>query len=86
MKHLYGRSLVVVVSIAVCMSHPATAQILLNPVGGTFSQPVYVTSAKDGRDRLFIVEQPGRIKVLQPGATTPCFSASAAPTRSATSW
>jgi hypothetical protein len=30
-----------------------------------------VSSARDGTNRLFIVEQPGRIDVLQPGATTP---------------
>ncbi|MGE5849288.1 MAG: PQQ-dependent sugar dehydrogenase, partial [Candidatus Methylomirabilota bacterium] len=32
---------------------------------------LYVTSARDGTNRLFIVEQGGVIKVLQPGATTP---------------
>lgn len=35
------------------------------------SQPVYLTSAKDGTNRRFIVEQVGRIQVLQAGATTP---------------
>src|SRR2546426_2844290 len=35
------------------------------------SSPVYVTHSRDGTNRLFIVEQPGRIKVLQSGATTP---------------
>jgi glucose/arabinose dehydrogenase len=35
------------------------------------SSPVYVTHSRDGTNRLFIVEQPGRIKVLQPGATLP---------------
>jgi len=30
-----------------------------------------VTNAHDGSDRLFILEQEGRIKVLQPGVTTP---------------
>jgi glucose/arabinose dehydrogenase len=33
--------------------------------------PVYLTSAHDGSNRLFIVEQGGRIKVLQPGAVAP---------------
>ena len=32
---------------------------------------VFVTNAKDGSNRLFIVQQAGIIKVLQPGATTP---------------
>src|SRR3970282_2073322 len=34
------------------------------------SSPLYVTHAHDGTNRLFIVEQPGRILVLQPGAGT----------------
>ncbi|MGB8508067.1 MAG: PQQ-dependent sugar dehydrogenase [Pyrinomonadaceae bacterium] len=46
--------------------------IQLEPVLTTgLSSPVYMTNAHDGTDRLFIVEQGGRIKVLQPGATTP---------------
>lgn len=35
------------------------------------NQPVLVTNAGDGTRRLFIVQQTGIIKVLQPGATTP---------------
>ena len=35
------------------------------------SGPVYVSNAHDGSNRLFVVEQAGRIKVLQPGAATP---------------
>lgn len=35
------------------------------------NSPVYVTNARDGRNRLFIVEQPGQIKVLAPGASAP---------------
>ena len=35
------------------------------------TSPLYVTNAHDGSGRLFIVEQEGQIKVLQPGATTP---------------
>lgn len=35
------------------------------------SSPLFVTSARDGSNRLFIVQQGGIIKVLQPGATTP---------------
>ncbi|HEV8663317.1 MAG TPA: PQQ-dependent sugar dehydrogenase [Candidatus Methylomirabilis sp.] len=47
------------------------AAIELEPVLTGLSSPLYLTSARDGTNRLFIVEQPGRIKVLQPGATTP---------------
>lgn len=35
------------------------------------TSPLYVTHARDGSNRLFVVEQAGRIKVLPPGATTP---------------
>src|SRR5215813_3269277 len=35
------------------------------------SSPVYVTNAHDGSNRLFILEQAGRIKVVQPGSTSP---------------
>lgn len=50
---------------------PTGAEIALVPLVGGLSAPVYVTHARDGTGRLFIVEQAGRIKVLQPGATTP---------------
>jgi uncharacterized protein (TIGR03437 family) len=36
---------------------------------GPLSSPVLVTSAHDGSNRLFIVEQTGRIRVLLPGVT-----------------
>src|SRR5574341_834716 len=35
------------------------------------NNPVYITNAHDGSNRLFILEQAGRIKVLLPGATAP---------------
>ncbi len=54
--------------------HPTTSAqtaIQLISVASGLNNPVYVTSARDGSNRLFIVEQPGRIKVLPPGATAP---------------
>ncbi|HTG18022.1 MAG TPA: PQQ-dependent sugar dehydrogenase, partial [Blastocatellia bacterium] len=45
--------------------------IELAPVLSGLSSPVFVTNARDGSNRLFIVEQSGRIKVLQPGASAP---------------
>ena len=42
-----------------------------NFITGLSNTPVYLTHAKDGSRRLFIVEQGGVIKVLQPGSTTP---------------
>jgi glucose/arabinose dehydrogenase len=49
---------------------PQTAASLV-PVLSGLSAPLYLTSAHDGSNRLFIVEQGGRIKVLQPGASAP---------------
>jgi glucose/arabinose dehydrogenase len=49
----------------------AAAAVPLVPVLSGLTGPLYVTSAHDGSNRLFIVEQAGRIKVLQPGATAP---------------
>src|ERR1044071_8309373 len=45
--------------------------ITLVPVVTGLSSPIYVTNAHDGSNRLFIVEQGGIIKVLQPGSSTP---------------
>ncbi len=56
-------------------SNRATAQtsttLRLVPVLSGLEGPLYVTSAHDGSNRLFVVEQDGRIKVLQPGASAP---------------
>jgi glucose/arabinose dehydrogenase len=54
---------------AVCFPSEAGALQLQSVLTG-LSSPVYVTHAHDGTNRLFIVEQPGRILVLQPGAGT----------------
>jgi glucose/arabinose dehydrogenase len=45
--------------------------IRLEPFLTGLTNPVYVTSARDGSNRLFIVQQGGIIKVLQPGSNTP---------------
>lgn len=49
----------------------AAISIQLQPVVSGLDEPLYLTSARDGSTRLFIVEKAGRIKVLQPGSTTP---------------
>jgi uncharacterized repeat protein (TIGR01451 family) len=49
----------------------ANASITLEPFLSGLDQPVFVGNARDGSNRLFIVEQPGRIRVLQPGETLP---------------
>ncbi len=48
---------------------PAIA--LQSMVDASLTSPLFVTHAGDGTERLFIVEQPGAIKVLQPGSMTP---------------
>ncbi|HYP26232.1 MAG TPA: PQQ-dependent sugar dehydrogenase [Blastocatellia bacterium] len=50
---------------------PNLVPIQLTPVVEGLSSPVYVTNARDGSNRLFIVEQGGIIKVLQPGSSAP---------------
>jgi glucose/arabinose dehydrogenase len=50
---------------------PTHAQLRLDPVLSGLVSPVFATSAGDGSNRLFIVEQPGLIKVLPPGASSP---------------
>ncbi len=47
---------------------PSTVRIKLEPVLSGLSSPLYITNAHDGANRLFILEQAGRIRVLQPGA------------------
>jgi glucose/arabinose dehydrogenase len=50
---------------------PGDFRIELAPVLSGLNSPVFVTNAHDGSGRLFIVEQPGTIKVLQPNASQP---------------
>jgi glucose/arabinose dehydrogenase len=47
------------------------ASIQLVRVASGLSNPLFVTHAHDGTNRLFILEQGGTMKVLQPGASTP---------------
>ena len=56
---------------ALCFGEAAVPPIKLVPVLTGLTSPVYVTSARDGTDRLFVVEQAGVIKVVGPGETTP---------------
>lgn len=47
-----------------------STQIVLTPVVTGLADPVFVTNAKDGTNRLFITELSGIIKVVQPGASS----------------
>src|SRR5205085_6542512 len=46
-----------------------TTRIVLEPSVAGLSQPVFFTNAKDGTNRRFVIEQVGRIRVLQPGSS-----------------
>jgi glucose/arabinose dehydrogenase len=61
-------------------STQSTLPVRLGLVATNLSSPVYVTNAHDGSNRLFIVEQGGRIKVLQPGTNTPTVFLDITPT------
>mgnify|MGYP002778907729 CR=1 FL=1 len=65
-------ALIIVVSVTVLAQNPqpAAGAIRLQPFLSGLSQPVFVTSARDGSRRLFVVQQRGIIKVVQPGSTT----------------
>ena len=45
--------------------------VTLESIVTGLDSPVYVTHAQDNTNRLFILERPGRIQVLQPGTTQP---------------
>lgn len=50
---------------------PSPFTIRLQPfITGGISSPVFMTNAKDGSNRLFVVQQGGIIKVVQPGSGT----------------
>ena len=44
--------------------------VTLEPLVAGLDQPLFLTHAHDGSNRKFIVEQPGRILVMQPGASS----------------
>lgn len=50
---------------------PATVRLAWTARTPVFEQPVAVTSAKDGTNRLFVVEQTGRVKVWPPRTASP---------------
>src|SRR5687767_3745945 len=62
---------VYVLLLVFCGSFLNALALELQPFLSGLSSPVYVTSAKDGTRRIFVVERGGRIKVVQPDSTSP---------------
>ncbi|HSK46726.1 MAG TPA: PQQ-dependent sugar dehydrogenase [Coriobacteriia bacterium] len=46
-------------------------ELRLEPVARGFDQPLFLTNAGDGSNRLFVVEQTGRIRIVRNGRVTP---------------
>ncbi len=67
MKHL---TLLFAFFLTACAQAQTNPSIQLQPILTGLSSPVLATNARDGSNRLFILEQTGRIKILQPDATT----------------
>ncbi len=65
------RCLVLVSLAAICGLARDAAAAHLETFLTALTSPVFIGNAGDGTRRLFILEQPGTIKVLQPGAITP---------------
>lgn len=62
--------LLLVLLVSICSPLEAqTPRITLEPLLSGLSQPVFLANAHDGSGRRYIVEQTGRIRVLEPGAT-----------------
>jgi glucose/arabinose dehydrogenase len=63
--------LVLLSSLVVSAMPPLPLTVRLQPFLSNLNSPLYITSAKDGTKRLFVVQQGGIIKVIQPGSNTP---------------
>jgi len=50
---------------------PPSLQISLTLQSGGLNSPVHITHAGDGSGRLFVVEQPGRIRIIENGVLLP---------------
>ena len=65
------RTVALLASLILLFTSRALAQLpALEPFVVGLQQPLFLTHAGDGSDRKFIVEQGGRILVVQPGSTT----------------
>ena len=75
--HTARRRLVALVGTAMLMQSLGSSGVdgatgvVLTPVVSGLDSPVFVTSARHGTGRLFVVEQPGRIRVIRNGVLLP---------------
>src|SRR5205814_9616260 len=58
-----------IVAAFLCLLSPTLPAVQLMPLVSGLSSPLFITNAADGSNRLFIEEQGGVIRVLQPGAS-----------------
>jgi len=65
------RLLIALAGVLVPLLHSSSAAALSLEPNGEFESPTYVTSDPEDADRLFVVEQGGRIQVRENGTTTP---------------
>jgi Glucose / Sorbosone dehydrogenase len=68
-----GRSFVVLFLLTLFLFPPslqAQQRVALEGTVSGLSTPVFFTNAKDGSNRRFVIEQAGRIRVLQPGSSS----------------
>src|SRR5262249_47839888 len=69
--HTFFRSFAFLSTLLIFASFSFALDVQLIPVVSGLSDPVLVTHAHDGTNRLFIVEHGGTIKVLPPGGGNP---------------
>ena len=70
-RTLFFFGLIAVLMCGRAFGQAAVDTIRLQPFLSGLTLPLYVTNAKDGTNRIFVVQQRGIIKVVQPGSTTP---------------
>lgn len=72
-KAILSLAVGIILSCILCGSAAGQAQDVtrLQPFLSGLSLPLYLTSPRDGTNRIFVVQQRGIIKVIQPGSNTP---------------
>ena len=69
-RTLFGLQIFGLVLALTACNEPSSAQnagVTLEPFADGFTQPLFVTHAGDGSDRLFVVEQRGQVRVIEDG-------------------